>query len=230
MKKTFFWATILVALIFAGCDKSGNGGDLKITASVENGSALNALIDEVRVTEHINEDGEGTDVIIATAPFKNGGFTITLPDKIDERLIELLFDETPSSITVSNKDVAGIFLIDEFSAYKSNEYVGEIFCGYEQGTETNYMGVRVAYVFVDADVKVTGSYTDPEDEDWTEIYDVNLKKGWNTVYLIETEDENGWSGTCTTTKPSADLKWYFDGGNYYAPRKATKKHSFTFLK
>jgi len=257
MKKTIFLAAILIAALgFTGCGGSNKGGDLKIDAKVENGDLVNSYVDEVRAigefcaSEYpVDDDDDGVidwyecedyqNVTIATAPFKNGGFKMTLPKKIDERLLRPLFEvdisEIPEEITISNKN-AKIANVDGFLAFKNTSFVGWFYCLYF--TTDTYS--ELVYIFADGDCKISGTvsetYIDDEDGQtytFKETMDLNLKKGWNAVYTIYIAVGNTETFKMTTQKPDFDLKWYFDGGGMpSAPKKDAKKASkmFKFFK
>ena len=241
MKKSIFLGCILIAaLSFTSCENSKNGGDLTINVKVENGADYNKLVDEVSAINYIYTEVYDPywdywyytrqDFYIATGTYKNGGFKLTLPKQIDNRLFNN-FDydiDIPSGVSVSNTNVKTA-TVDRFKAYKNTEYVDDLFYGYINYTVTNYYEVFVSYIYVDADVKITGSYkyNGPYyDEDYTETeeYDANLKKGWNTVYMIYDVTAKKEVQTFTTKKPKADLKWYFEEETvFYAPEKAKQK-------
>jgi len=223
MKKTIFLAAILIAALgFTGCGGSDkNGGSLKIDAKVENGANYNNLVDEVRAVGYINWSGGKEDIIIATAPYKNGGFKITLPKKIDDRLLEYYYDmfsEVPYC-TVSNKDVKST-AIEEFQAFKNDSLVGRFYCVYKSPNTT----VSCFYLFVDDDCKVSGSFSQTGGDGTIVefIVDLNLKKGWNTTYYIVIKRVGIATIELTTKKPAFDLVWYFEHGSSSAPSKDAK--------
>ena len=230
MKKILFLAAILfAALCITGCenrsenngnniedlpdcennfenneDDPKNGGCLTINAKVEDGQYLINHVDEVRVIGCIWESSYGCyDVTIASAPFENGGFTITLPEEIDERLLSKFPDHVFSILNVSNKDVR----TTHFDMSSSNNIIA---CKDDNIMRFEYFelstkNIIVRFLYVDADVIITGlsdSYYGKKK------YDLNLKKGWNTVYEI-------WKENCsvniiyTTKKINEELKWYF---------------------
>jgi len=214
MKKTIFLAAILIAALgFTGCGGSDkNGGSLKIDAKVTNGDAINNLVYEVRAVGYISVGGEGgvsQGVTIATAPYQNGGFTITLPTTIDERLLVPIDFEgtlpTVPNLNVSNKDAKGT-IVYELLAYKSNVYVGN----FRFICDTPDTEGRAGFVFVDGNCKVTGSDIEETPYGQNEInIDLNLKKGWNTVYLLQTRVGSIYVLKITTKKPNVDFMWVF---------------------
>jgi len=196
MKKILFLTAILfTALSFTSCEKSRNGGSLTIDAKVENGHYLNNSVDEVRAM--------WSEIMIASAPFENGGFKITLPEEIDERTlrpITLYFEwEISNGIKISNENVE-MTRISYFKAYKNNEYIDADFSFYGR-SKTKYGSV--SFIYVDTDVKITGSFKNNGN---TFEYDLDLKKGWNTAYQT--------GGGMTTKKPNIDFKWHFDYNSY----------------
>ena len=249
MKKILFSAAILLAaLSFTSCGNSKNGGDYTIDAKVSNGNLVDSQVDEVRAMGYIcvgkypvdwDEDGitdwydceDYQDITIVTAPFKNGGFKLKLPKKIDERLLEPMEfeedDEMP--VTVSNKNVKGA-AVEDFEAFKNNANVGYFWCGYESPDTEGYL----LFVFVDGNCKVSGSFS--ETETWggqTYKYemsiDLDLKKGWNAVYQYESKVGNNYVFKVSTKKPSFDYTWYYENDSYYyAPKKDAKKVPNTF--
>ena len=207
MKRFLFMAAILIAALgFTGCGNSDKGGDLKIDAKVKNGANFNALVDQVRAVGYIDIEGEeSTSVIIATADYKNGGFKIKLPKKIeDERLLYSVEGSMPDGITVSNKNAKTCAV--GFEAYKNGVYFDELV-----KTSFNMMLLQtaaVSYLFADSDVKISGN-TEAD----TGLFkinmkiDMNLKKGWNTVY--STFSLTTLSGLISTTNHKIDTEWQF---------------------
>jgi len=246
MKKTIFLAAILIAALgFTGCGGSDkNGGDLKINAKVSHGDLVNDQVTEVRAKGWAcigkypvdeNDDDiidwyECTDlqeVTIASAPFKNGGFKMTLPEKIDERLLEDItafpdyMGTIPAEINISDKNVKGTIVV-AFLAFKNNLWVGDFRCIYfsnDHDTEA-----FLFYSFVDGDCKVSGTVTRTYGPITSkDIFDLDLKKGWNAVYQIQTVAGNTNTVKVTTKKPDFDLTWYFVGGGVlHAPSKDAK--------
>ena len=239
MKRFLFSAAILCAVLgFTSCGDSKNGGDLTVDAKVANGKLVSSQIDEVRAMGYIYSEYSSNDIIIATAPFKNGGFKIKLPKKIDERLLESMYedfeDELPEGIIVSNKNVKATY-VEEFLAFKNNKEVGY----FEYYYESPQIEGGVMYVFVDGDCKISGSFSEKEEWDGTiykeeYICDLNLKKGWNAVYGSYTSTRVGniytYKEEATTKKPNIDYTWYFYEwhnywyeDNYDSPKQDVKK-------
>jgi len=118
--------------------------------------------------------------------------------------------------------------VDYFEAYKNNYYVDGLLYGYENYTLTSYNETMVSYIYVNVDVKITGTYKENDYRyDYTEEYNANLKAGWNTVYMIYKGTSKSDTQIFTTQKPNTDLKWYFGddiGGGYYDDFAPTKEN------
>ena len=203
MSKPLFIATaLLAALIFSNCEKydSKNGGSLTIEVKVQNGENFNNVINEVRAIGYLDSNQQ---VIIASAPFENGGFKITLPKKIDERLLEPMYLENyyiQPSLKVSNRNVNSTVL-DVLYGYKNNAYVS-IFQVYGENVADNNKIYEIFFTYVDKDVKITGTQYEYDNIFYI---DNDLKKGWNVVYSYA----NGNELTVTTKKPNIEVIWYF---------------------
>jgi len=235
MKKTIFLAAILIAALgFTGCGGSDkNGGDLTITVKVSHGDLVNSQVDEVRAMGYIDLGGGSWDgIIIATAPFKNGGFKITLPQKFDERLLETIDFEAAfpeiTNLTVSNKNVKTTFVNDYYlEAFKNNLWAGNFHSDYSTPDTEAYL----LYQFVDGNCKVSGSYTKTEvmsgiTYKYEQTADLNLKKGWNTVYIIHVRVGTTQVYKVTTKKPDFDIIWHFRDSSSFAPPKDAKPFKY----
>jgi len=218
MKKSIIFGSILVAaLSLASCENSKNGGNLTINAKVVNGALYNDFVDEVRAVGTVRTTWYN--ITIATGTYKNGGFKLKLTDEIDERLYNNYFDFSvlPSGLTVTNTAIKSVW-VDYFEAYRKNVYAGSLYHNDGLYTSPHIKSNRippgitttsVSYLYVDADVKCTGSYIDEKyGVPLSTKVDMDLKKGWNTVYLIKEEA----SETLTTKKPDVELKWWYRGG------------------
>ncbi|MDR2684907.1 MAG: hypothetical protein LBB53_05965 [Prevotellaceae bacterium] len=86
-------------------------------------------------------------------------------------------------------------------------------------------------------MKVTGSATFRAsiEKALEAAYDETMKKGWNTVYVTETEN----FATFTTKKPAVDLVWTYEAADVpseptivedSAPAKTSKKYNLFLFK
>jgi hypothetical protein len=195
-----------------------------ISAKVEYGSSLNGNVDLVKAeVEYEKSNGDWDYYLVASAPYSDGGFTLKLPGNVSDLYLEALLSneiEVPDGITVSNPNakIRAVFL----NAYMANgRQVGYFLHGSE-----NCMSILV---YANEDVSITGSYTESEtydlDEDgvyettytYIEKDNIHLKKGWNMMYVKETEKENNTSESEITTTVPSDAKWYLKPYEYFEP-------------
>jgi len=103
----------------------------KITAKVENGNAYNSKISIVNAIVQPNANNPyNEDVRIASGTFSNGGFTLTLPAKPNDRFLVTMGDllkEDPKS-EISNMKAKVAIVYKAFSALGSDgKLVGEFY-------------------------------------------------------------------------------------------------------
>jgi len=200
-------AAIAVAIAAAGCDKDdddklvSDAFDGKITAIVENGAAYNSQFSAVAAVVYI--DTVPWYEIFAIGTYANGGFTITLPATPNAKYLQA-FEEAPASINVSDKNAKAMSLSLVASNSAGNNSSDLIY-----GKVGSNSYTRVAFMYADRDVTITGSYKEEEDGYTYEEHDnVSLKRGWNRVYVTVTETETSEKAELTT-KPVSGVKWYF---------------------
>ena len=185
-------------------------------------------VDTVKVLVWFEE--EGNMVVLQSAPYANGGFSMTLPGSVDAKYLESMFEEgRMMSLNISNRSVKAAWA----DIYGYNSEVGGGSFYYEkrvgQGEEEEVV-VYADLVYVDGDVVVTGTEARREEEgdrtySWTTTYSVSLKKGWNFLYETGTEEvsPDGKTKTYTssyTTSNPGGLKWYYQPKGYYGAPKA----------
>ncbi|MDR2844384.1 MAG: hypothetical protein LBV57_07045 [Candidatus Symbiothrix sp.] len=217
MKKMFLLAFVSLFIMTAitSCEKDEDNtipsgafnGKIQATVST-NGVEVDTVKAFVWYDEEDEDDAEWE---VARGVYKNGDFTLNLPEIVPAKYLETLFADAPDGIKVSNAKVK-CANFEDVSAYYEEEEVGEFYYGYEN--EKDDYEIAALFIYVDRDVNITGSYTEYEDgETYTETDNVSLKKGWNTVYRKYSKSGNEWKGEITTTAPKG-LKWYFDDDNY----------------
>jgi len=193
MNRIIFIATLFFIAISAS---SQNGGELTFEVKI---------IDEVRAVMYLNPNDINSDTTIMVVPFENGGFKLIFPEKMDENLLYPIAHITIKGIHISNKKaktntVEGIF------AYKNNEPIGS----FKFLAETSDSFIYTYFQYVDNDVSmkgigITGTF----------VYDLDLKKGWNIVYIISSNSHFGKTDTFTTQKPDANFIWHYGCYNLF---------------
>jgi hypothetical protein len=172
-----------------------------IRAKVENGEVVGEIVKEVRVTF-----SEGSAVFTTSSEYVDGGFTLTLPETIDEKLLESVKRYHPYTYKISDWN-ANDLRFDRIQGYDSNgSHVGDFRLHDPDSVklvelEEDGLEYFIQYLYVDRDVAIQIS----EETGWCE--NLSLKKGWNKAYA------ESWlpSGNgCLTTAPQAcNLKWRF---------------------
>jgi hypothetical protein len=213
--------SLLAAATFCACDKDNDKKEDNIatstipagkyTINVENGDDYD--IDIVSL---------GIDSLeICSAPYGKGKFTLDLPETVRNKYLEK-FDEEFDTFTellnvkINNPNIkVGIGLTRLMAwetNYNYNSQVGNIYHGTDEW--------EGRLVYVNEDVTMTGSGEDEESryDDYeiflTYKFSVNLKKGWNIMYIKAT---NLYSKTgkitdrtveMTTQAPAGAVWWY----------------------
>ena len=151
--------------------------------------------------------------IMATASYKNGKFVLNLPAEVAAANLSLASLGTfDPRIAVSNSQarVGGL----QISAYKGNILVG-FFVMADVGQSSSK---EQTFIYADRDVNVLGDYQDEIFEGliFRQIYEMQLKKGWNKVYAINSNTftvEGMQSTLRMTTSAQAGLRWMIVNGN-----------------
>jgi hypothetical protein len=216
-KKCLGFGLLLMAAVcvigFSSCDNKNNNVDppsnnkeyYDINVNVENGSSYSSIVDSVKA---VTEGDEG-DVVIKTVAYNNGVFTLQLPSTISENLYPFA-EDAPEGLIFSNPNVKVMSLYTD--AYKNDYYVGYVQYVAEEASLRKALGI---YMYADSNCSITGYAEEAS-------FNINLKTGWNLIYMRLTD-----AGDVEfTTTPQTGLKWVFYGDNYpYAPKKAHERSS-----
>ena len=214
MKKVFlfFVAVLFVSAVITSCDKDDDGPSTSTVSGafdvkLEGGSAYNNVIDEVKLIGWA--ENTGSEIVLATAKYSNGGFKIDLPATPPSSILcpiaETFTDggKVNESVKISNTSAKVAEDVQLYAYDADGDRIGGIYCYKEAGN--TFVGMTLAYS--DSDVTVTGKET----TEWGSItYNMSLKKGWNQAFYIEKEvSEEKWEDTLTTT-PQSGMKWVLD--------------------
>ena len=193
MKKFRLFATLIVAAlctttIFTSCrnDDDDNGGfEIRATNIANLPAEIRAQIETVKV----EIDG----YIIGEAAFGNS-FTLRLKS-VPQRFLEPIFDN------VQGFEVSGFYAFD-----RNGNILGYFFLGYiDDRYGDTWEGFQAVWLYVDRNATIRD-----EDDDGL-ILNLNLRRGWNTVYVHTTYDENSGIDRWTSQRPSgANLRWHFE--------------------
>jgi hypothetical protein len=187
-----------------------------ITAVNENGTDYGRKIETVKAEAYSESDDEY--ITLASAPYTNGGFTLKLPESLNDKFLynfaDDYLDDDYEGITLSNPNVKGCEV--DLTAYESDDDIGSFY----HRTENSEWNGELYYV--EADLSITGFHTDEygTSKYSTKFSNFYLKKGWNIMYFKHTEKRNS-SGEFEseerefTTQVPEGAKWHFNVGNWY---------------
>jgi hypothetical protein len=199
-------AFICAVTVFTGCNKddddSGSSSITSISATVESGSSYNSSIETVKAMVDVDDVYSA----IASGKYNNGGFSINLPQTVDDQYLEKMTTDMPDGIKVSDSQAKGCGI--ELKGYKSDQEVGTFQYTLTNDTDAGNEG---AYVYVDKNTTISGSYSETL---WgvtiKAVYDLSLKKGWNIVYMQTTASATDLSATMKISNEKiTGLKWFF---------------------
>ena len=229
MKKRFLQLSLLftvslASVLFSSCKKDDNpsggrnkDGSFTITAT----NVINSSLQISAVKAEPND-------AIATAPYKNNGFELTLPATLPSKYLYLITEDLDEdefdNITISDKDAKILDIwADQIEAYDNDERnIGYFDLEAENDNSDSY----VVYFYTDRNLKIKAELQEYEDgEEFIGKMDMDLKKGWNIVYYTETESGNKYTLSYTTQKP-LELNYFW---NYYS-YKSTKANTDSFGK
>ena len=181
----------------------------KIEAKVENASKFSNV---VLVKLMVYDSNARLYNELASGAWKDGGFTIALPETLDPYRLHALKVNgiwinlySPPTMDVSNKNVN---VLDEFLFLGVDKY-GKVVANFRPSPKVKnddpnaafYDTMYFFYIYVDSDASISGSsksvfdviatvdYTGPMS--WTKntTYSIDWKKGWNVWWSSRTYDE-----------------------------------------
>ena len=199
MKKYFLSNLIIAALIisaaFVSCNKDDDDGGntaTSITAKIDNASEFSD-VKKVKIMAEYYENNTWKEYALAEADFKDGGFTINLPATVDAKYLEPYDEEEmPQEINVSNTNAKTLWIWSVKGFNSADEQIARFWCGKEDSNSDTSMN----WLYTDSDVNISGTNTSTEEEDdvvyeFTVIYSLVLKKGWNVVYDTYSQTKQG---------------------------------------
>ena len=157
------------------------------------------------------------------APFGDDGFELIFPQTIDRRLmplrpIEMEDDHDNPFLEISNRN-ASIWHVEHLYIVKSDTLAGLLNrwgWGVTPCDWQHFVIQTVTFKYADADVKLSGAskYPDASGVDFFFLIDLDLRKGWNTIYttIILNEYENRVDNHITTQRldtVDVEPEWIF---------------------
>jgi hypothetical protein len=176
-----------------------------------------------------NDDASFCEAILySEAPFRNSGFELRLPGNISAEHLTPISEDVLGGVSISNKNANWIIAMQEISILGLDALdnpIGGFFYGFIFETMTQLQLTYAGWAYVDRDVNVNGIIRDGA---YTERFDLNLKKGWNTIYVNYVLNTRSATFAVTTRPPAnAEFEWRFFGNRYfYSTDLSTKIKSF----
>ena len=200
--KTKLNLLVLAAFMFAGCEKEEF--PLKsniITAKVEKGKDYQSEFSSVKVLlyrysyvgiHYVTTENDSYEA--ASSSYIDGGFSLTLPETVDYNSLMPLANLFwyGSGVSVSNSSARGFEI--EIKGYDKN---GVFVDNFEYKSSKG--NVKGRFIYVDRDVTITNA-------DGLNMYNLNLKKGWNMYYYRNYG--YGYKSGISSKTDFKEFKWY----------------------
>jgi hypothetical protein len=190
------------------CDKNqetASGSVSEINAVVYDGNEYNDLIDVVKLFVD--------DVEVVKSDYRNGRFSINLPDNITN--LKPFDIEFPPKVNISGKDI--LYANSRLFAYNKDEeqvgYFYYVYYKYEtvEGEEHLLPEAEATLLYFNKSFTIIGTHAESDEWGTTNfIWDCNFKSGWNFLFHGNRPD---WKGNridkTTTATPSGIKYWLF---------------------
>ena len=192
-------ACLSVFCTFMGCkkDKDEEIAPSNPVAKIE-ATSIQSEVSGVATVKAVSP--EGYEVVSSAY---SGKFTLVLPETLPENKTEAL--GSVSGVKVSNPSVRVLDVYSVTGYSTEGKPVGEFIYG---KAESATVVTTAVYRYADGDVTVTGKLQYEDDgKSYTDNYNINLKKGWNMMYITYLTTGNTFT---ITTSPKSGLIWIFD--------------------
>jgi len=216
MKKSAFLVSTIVLIfiiLFVSCDKIDDAKRNVIYAEDVKPFSDSDNVDNIATVKAFLYGSKEGIKEIASSKFDNNGFTLTLPNDIDEKYL-INFPNIPDGLTISQPDAKqGNILILAFD--NEGKQIGSFsYFTYQvnNNKEVNYFSSS-SYAYFNKNVTIKGNYSFG---DIDIKYNCSFKKGWNIGYttIDNTKEGSRVTWLFTSKKPAKDkFIWYFEEGN-----------------
>ncbi len=174
--------------------------------NIENGADYASNIDEVEFYV-----ADSIALTLCRVPFDNGKLVLTLPQTLDgKHLINVAGDGVGikrEGITISDESANIAMLYVKFN--KGGKTVKYRLYFTPNGNSSSWVDYEAGYIiYADRDVSITGVYEDNSTNEVFGYIDLNLKKGYNLIYVTEESTSGGGVATKLSTSTNIQFKWY----------------------
>ena len=220
MKKVFNTLgliAIFAVISFTSCNRNDEPNNNPATFTIRANYVIGSEYSNIALVEAVVENDRWRTFVVGEAPFQNNGFNLSLTTDIPTSFLQSVTNglENESNITISDRN-ANIARFFRLEAYDENgRFVGDLlnFAG------TNSGFYDKAWFFADRPVTISGS---TRRDSWQVYFDLNLRRGWNVVFIHKGENQNGWIDTFSSQRPNnVDFVWSFVSWNNWSSEDLT---------
>jgi hypothetical protein len=177
---------IISALAFASCSVGGIGDravviDNKVTIANVNGLPADATMIKV----NLEDTATGVETELVSADIADGTAVVYLPAAIDDRYLNLVRDEAPPEVKLSDNGLQYTFI--RFMVYDT------------EGRRIGYLALESStswtdLIYADRPCTVTGKVfiVDSDGNENSDIYDLRLVKGYNWTRYVTSASAESW--------------------------------------
>ncbi|MDR2231603.1 MAG: hypothetical protein LBE56_00605 [Tannerella sp.] len=203
--KLLFPAVLLsLLLLAAGCSKDDFSNGISVS--------------EINVKNPVGESSESIDFVevefnnkqFMTVDFMDNGFTVNLPETVEDYYLMDIKDDFPKGLNISDPQAKICYLSMEGGDYESDlkgnefrrqyEYRNMEYNGPDEAPETEGF-----YIYTDRDVAITGK---TEGDFFTPIScSLSLKKGWNLYFWTRDHTDDFGKETYSHKEPKG-MQWW----------------------
>ena len=191
-------AALVVSAAFTSCskddDNGGGGNASSVSATVRNASEFSDVVKIYVMATNVNTDRNEK---IAECEFKNGKFSVNLPEKLDAKYLSE--DEYPEGVTVNPADAKTSYSVEFWGVNAAGNSIAEF--SLEGGGANSF--TEASYVYSDKAFSISGSGIM---DGYNTTFSGNMKQGWNMVYVTYSSTTTGEKVTLTTS-PVSGLEW-----------------------
>ncbi|MDR2146396.1 MAG: hypothetical protein LBE91_08065 [Tannerella sp.] len=206
--------TVLFATVFTSCDKNEDEDGDYSSPTPFSGVMSGIIEGECATWDSVGiyfNNGE----IIATTPIIDGKFTFSsLPTPKPEDLVpfidsEVLEETTGYQISDRNVKICAMSLLAMKDTDVSHERKGIVQGVYKISLDPYSYSVNMfMYFYADKDLKIKGSWSDTDTGVKHDLEtNINLKRGWNTLYYVESGSEDNNVTTLKNGVPLPESVW-----------------------
>jgi len=188
-----------MAVAFTSCDTENNENNEIETpnARVQINAVLDGDTTGIYAVNQLRIVAEQTHTVSSTSLNPNRTFSMLLAET-PENVLRTISDFMTENFTVSDANVRWAWSANGVQAFSTSDgsfnvadRVGTFWNELEVGQSDGEFAItREIYIYVDRNVTIVGEY-EHEDLGFDEIWNVDLRAGWNRVFFSEGEDVIG---------------------------------------